>query len=138
MRQQRPIERVVYLLGGRWTYLLAFQAGTLPEAVCDEGLRAVAQTITDLRCREGELTAEVDDQPDDNYDNLDLAELQGLVDDILTQDDDTDLPATRAHFQQLIEGIEVDSHHAIRPTFRVPAVRDVSGLVGARGLEPPT
>ena len=51
----------------------------------------------------GELTAQVDDQPDDNYDNLDLAELQGLVDDILTQDDDTDLPATRAHFKQLIE-----------------------------------
>ena len=37
------------------------------------------------------------------HDDLDLAEVQGLVDDVLTHDDDTDLPATNALFQQLID-----------------------------------
>ncbi len=45
---------------------------------------------------------------------------KGLVDDILTQDDDTDLPAARALFQPLIEGIEIDSH---RHPANVPRTR---------------
>ncbi|MGH8997624.1 MAG: hypothetical protein ACRDYB_16635 [Acidimicrobiales bacterium] len=51
----------------------------------------------------------------------------------MTHDNEANLPATKALFQQLIEGIEVDGHQAIRPTFRVPslvpAVRNLSGLV---------
>ena len=122
-------------------YLLAFEAGTMPEALCGERLRTLAQTVADLRCRKGELTAQLDDEPTDTYDDLDPTELQGLVDDILTHDDEDNLPATKALFQQLIENIEVDGRHAMRPTFRVPslvpAVRNVAGLVETRGLEPP-
>ncbi len=123
-------------------YLLAFEAGTMPEALCGERLPTLAPTGADLRCRKGELTAQLDDEPTDTYDDLDSTELQDLVDGILTHDDENDLPATKALFQQLIETIEVDGRHAVRPTFRVasfvPAVRNVSGLVETMGLEPTT
>ncbi len=100
----------------------------------------LAQTVADLRCRKGELTAQLDDEPTDTYDDLDSTELQDLVDDILTHDDQDDLRATKALFQQLNENIDVDGRHAVRPTFRVPsfvpAVRNVSGLVGLMDHNP--
>ncbi len=57
-----------------------------------------------------------------------------MVDDIFTPEDEADLPATKALFQQLIEDVAIDSRQAIHPVFRipplVPAVRNVSGSVG--------
>jgi site-specific DNA recombinase len=118
-------------------YLLAFEAGTMPEAICGDRLRALSQTIADLRCRHGELTAQLDGDSPDAVADVDLAKLGNLVDDILA-DDQQDLPAAKALFQQLIAGIEVASRRAIRPTFRIPshlpAVRDVSGLVEVTSL----
>jgi site-specific DNA recombinase len=121
-------------------YLLAFEARTIPESLCGPRLEKLAASIAGLRCRKGELVAQLDDEPDDPYDDLDLAELEGLVNDVFTQEGEADLPAIKALFQQLVDGVEIDSRTAIRPTFRVPsltpAVRNLDGLVGTEGLEP--
>jgi hypothetical protein len=46
----------------------------------------------------------------------------------------------KALVQELVSEIRVESRDSILPTYRLPAgpVRVVSGMVGRRGLEPPT
>jgi site-specific DNA recombinase len=122
-------------------YLLAFEAHTMPESLCGERLQVLSRKITELQCREGELSAQLDDARD-GYDDLDIAELQALIEEVFTDESEGDLPTVKALFQQLVERIEVQSRKDIRPVFRVPslvpAVRNLDGLVETMGLEPTT
>lgn len=61
-------------------YLLAFENGTLPEAMCGERMRALADRLGELRARQAELEAAVDESPaDDPWANFDVSAVQAEV-----------------------------------------------------------
>jgi site-specific DNA recombinase len=117
-------------------YLAAFEAGTLPEAVCGARVTALGAAVAGLRRRREELVAAVEDEPPPGPIPLDdiCADVIGLL------DAEGDVPTRKALVRLLIEEIRVDSRAVIVPTFRVPPerpVRIVDGVVRPEGLEPP-
>jgi hypothetical protein len=120
-------------------YLLAFENGTLPEAMCGERMRALADRLGELRARQAELEAAVDESPaDDPWANFDVSAVQAEVGRIVSGDDA--FPLRKALLRLYVEEVQIEGKHSIYPVFRVPAdpVRLMSGLVGASGIEPET
>jgi hypothetical protein len=101
--------------------LNAFEAGTLPEAVCGTRVTELGAEVGGLRRRREELVAAVEDEPPPGLIPLDdiCADVIGLL------DADGDAPTRKALVRLLIEEIRVDSREAIFPTFRVPPERPV-------------
>jgi site-specific DNA recombinase len=120
-------------------YLLAFEAGTLPEAMCGERMRALADRLGELRARQAELEAAVDESPaDDPWAAFDIEAVQADVQRLVAGEDD--FTTRKALLRVFVEQIRVEAKTSIYPVFRVPAtpVRLMSGLVGASGIEPET
>jgi hypothetical protein len=118
-------------------YLLAFENGTRPEAMCGERMRALADRLGELRARQAELEAAVDESPaDDPWANFDVAAVQAEVGRIVAGEDA--FPLRKALLRLYVEEVRIESKHSIYPVFRVPAdaVRLISGLVEAPGIEP--
>ena len=120
-------------------YLLAFENGTLPEAMCGERMRALADRLGELRARQAELEAAVDESPaDDPWANFDVSAVQAEVGRIVAGEDA--FPLRKALLRLYVEEVRIEGKHSIYPVFRVPAdpVRLMSGLVEPGGIEPPT
>ena len=125
-------------------YLRAFETGSMPEEVCGERVKTLAAQATALRARRQEVADQIEEVDLTCATPEQLAALREQINQAVADGS----PATvKSLLQALIHEIRVDSRHAIHPVFRVPlardpqpddAVRAPSGLVGARGLEPPT
>ena len=119
-------------------YLLAFESGSFPEAQCGERVRTLSQRATELRCRQGELQAALDDAPAPTITGADIAALRTQLCAVLT-DPSAEPSVVKALLRLLIAEIRVVSRDAIQPTFRIPLdpVRVEAGVVRPEGLEPP-
>ena len=127
-------------------YLLAFEAGSLPEAVCGERVRHLGSKAAELRTRRAELEYAVLDAETPTIPRRALDKVRRRVSDTIA----TGAPeAKKALLQALIAEIRVEGRKAVRPFFRVPAdpviadapdqqgkVRTPSGSVPPAGLEP--
>lgn len=120
-------------------YLLAFEAGTLPEDQCGARIRNLGAKTAELRDRRAQLTGALDasvPQPPtaEELDALRVDLSQGLQ---------TGTDADRkALMQKLVNEIRVEGRDHIKPTFKVPCgtalgqVRTLYGTVPAAGFEP--
>ncbi len=122
-------------------YLLAFEAGTLPEAQCGERVRTLTAKAADLRVRREELVVLLDESRLQAPTEQELADARAEIRKVRANGD---APARKAVLQNLVHEVRADSRQVITPTFRVPTptpveakVRKLSGSVRARGLEPP-
>jgi site-specific DNA recombinase len=120
-------------------YLLAFEAGTLPEAMCGERLRSLGDRLGELRNRQADLTAAAEDNPaDDPWANVSVEQVQAEVTRLLDAQDD--FTTRKAMLRVFVEEVRIESRDAIYPTFRIPAdpVRQLVRVVEPGGIEPPT
>ncbi len=122
-------------------YLLAFEAGTLPEAQCGQRIRTLGSKIADLRDRETELQ--------ESLRNADLRPptFQQLIetrDGLRAALDQTSDRKRKTLLQALVHEVRVKARDHITPVFRVPftadqdAVRPLVGSVPPAGFEPAT
>jgi site-specific DNA recombinase len=131
-------------------YLLAFEAGTLPEAQCGERIRVLGAKAAELRTRRAELAELISQSaecPDVSHVGLD-----GLRERLAEAIETGPARTTKGLLQSLVAEIRVEGRHAIRPRFRVPLgpltttnpnsseegkkVRTPSGSVPPAGFEP--
>jgi site-specific DNA recombinase len=120
-------------------YLLAFEAGTLPESQCGERVRSLGKKVAELRMRKEELFTAIQDCPQASIRDVDLEALRVDIAELL--DDDGDVATRKAALQVLVQEIRVDSREAITPYFRVPLhapVRTLTRREREKGLEPST
>jgi site-specific DNA recombinase len=111
-------------------YLLAFENGTLPEAMCGERMRALADRLGELRARQADLEAAMDESSaDDPWANFDVSTVQAEVGRIVAGEDA--FPLRKTLLRLYVEEVRIEGKHSIYPVFRVPAtpVRLMSGLV---------
>jgi site-specific DNA recombinase len=99
-------------------YLLAFEAGTLPESQCGERVRSLGKRVTELRMRKEELLTAIQESPRASIRDVDLEAVQVDIAELL--DDDGDVATRKAALQVLVQEVRVDSREAITPYFRVP------------------
>jgi site-specific DNA recombinase len=125
-------------------YLRAFETGAMPETVCGERVKELANRATALRARRQDVADQMDDSDLTAPTPEDLRVLRERVAAAIAAGGTAPV---KVLLQALIHEVRVDSRDAIHPVFRVPmggvhhedgAVRAPSRLVGARGLEPPT
>ena len=122
-------------------YLLAFEAGTLPDTQCGPRVRDLGTKLVDLQDRRTEL-AELLDSPQPAAPTAEqLADARQHIRDAINNGDDKH----RKHLlQALIVEIRVESREHITPAYRVPhaqqvdTVRAPETLVVRGGVEPPT
>jgi site-specific DNA recombinase len=122
-------------------YLLAFEAGTLPEVQCGNRVRDLGAKLVDLQDRRNELhellTTATPTTPNDEQ----LAEARKHIRDAIDHGDDQHRTQL---LQAVIAEIRVESREHITPVYRVPhaqqvdTVRIVEGQVVRGGVEPPT
>ncbi len=130
-------------------YLLAFEAGTMPERQCGERVQALGAKAAELRSRQSELAdlAEAAEAPVLSEEALD--ELRAQLADTIRAGDTL---AKKGLLQSLVHEIQVEGRHAIRTRFRVPLggptttnprspsreqkVRTLSGSAPPEGFEP--
>ena len=120
-------------------YLLAFEAGTLPESQCGERVRSLGKRVAELRMRKEELLTAIQDSPAASARDVDLEALRVDIAELL--DDGGDVATRKAALQVLVEEIRVDSRESITPYFRVPLhapVRTLTRTELPAGLEPAT
>jgi site-specific DNA recombinase len=99
-------------------YLLAFEAGTLPESQCGDRVRSLGKKVAELRMRKEELLTAIQDSPQASIRDVDLEAVRVDIAELL--DDDGDVATRKAALQVLVQEIRVDSREAITPYFRVP------------------
>ena len=99
-------------------YLLAFEAGTLPESQCGERVRLLGKRVTELRMRKEDLLTAIQESPRASIRDVDLEAVQVDIAELL--DDDGDVATRKAALQVLVQEVRVDSREAITPYFRVP------------------
>jgi site-specific DNA recombinase len=123
-------------------YLLAFESGTMSEAVCAPRLEALNDKIRALRLREDELTLAIEEQHAQPtpaaLDDIRAMLAEGL-------DGDAPIPRRKAVLHRLIAEIRIESPEAIYPTFKLPmdslrdqTVRPLFRVVDRWGFEPQT
>jgi site-specific DNA recombinase len=127
-------------------YLLAFEAGSLPEAVCGGRVRRLGAKAAELRTRRAELEYAALNAETPTITRKALDKVRRRVADTIA----TGAPeAKKALLQALVAEIRVEDRKAVRPFFRVPTepaiadapdqqgkVRTPSGSVPPAGLEP--
>ena len=124
-------------------YLAAFEARTMPEALCGERIRTLGVRVVELRERREDLEASLDADSVVLPTEQQVAAVRGKLREALEHGD---RPARKRLLQSVVAEIRVYSRHKIQTYFRVPgtndtpegAVRAPCTRVGARGLEPPT
>ncbi len=117
-------------------YFRSFERGTMPEEACAPRIAGLTEQAQSLERRRAELAHAVEDleEPTKARDE-DFAALHRELEQAVEHGP---LPRRKVILQALIEEITVDSRAAIKPTFRVPAVRHVYGSMEPAGLEPAT
>ncbi len=111
-------------------YLLAFEAGSLPEAVCGERVRNLGTKAGELLARRIELEYEVLDAETPTITRRELAKGRRHVADTIASGAPE---AKKALLQALVAEIRVESRKAVRPFFRVPIdATAASGYAAAR------
>ncbi len=108
-------------------YLLAFEAGSLPEAVCGERVRNLGTKAGELLARRIELEYEVLDAETPTITRRELAKGRRHVADTIASGAPE---AKKALLQALVAEIRVESRKAVRPFFRVPI--DATAASGPR------
>ena len=96
--------------------------------------------VVDLRRRQENLVAVMAEGSADVPSGTELSDVRAHIAEALINGA---IPARKALLQSLIHEVKVESRERIVPWFRVRSgdpvkVRALGGLVGARGLEPPT
>ena len=117
-------------------YFRAFETGTMPEDACAPRIAALTEEAAGIERRRAELTqaAEIEDAPE-RVTPKELAELGQELEQALATGP---VARRKAVVQALVDEITVESRAAIKPVFRVPAVRSVVGTMELAGLEPAT
>ena len=122
-------------------YLRAFEAGTMPEAICGERVKDLGTKATALRARLFELDAEMTTADLVAPTPAELGDLRQRVEEAVAGGSSA---LVKSLLRALIHEIRVDSRQAIHPVFRVPvggghqqdnAVRPPSRSVEVNGLE---
>ncbi len=116
-------------------YFRAFETGTMPEETCAPRIASLSEQAKALEGRASELAAREDEEQHERISDEDLDALRGNLRAALDQSDGK---RVKPVLQAMIDGIRVDGRDHIEPTFRVPAVRIVSGYMELAGLEPAT
>jgi site-specific DNA recombinase len=102
-------------------YLLAFEAGTMPEAVCGERVRRLGTKAAELRSRRTELEYEIVDAETPTITREELDKIRRRVADAIA----TGAPETKkALLQALVAEVRVEGRKMVRPFFRVPVTPD--------------
>ncbi len=98
-------------------YLLAFEAGSLPETACGERVRALSTRAAELRNRRADLTSDLDGDEPQAPSGAELAAVRLKIREAVQGGP----PAVRkALVQALVHEIRVESRKAIQPVFRLP------------------
>ena len=106
-------------------YLLAFEAGTLPEAECGDRVRALTGAISALRVRKEEIATQLrEGGAEGEGDCLEGLDFSTFLWQVMAEK--ADLPALKALLRVLIVEVRVESSDAICPTFRVPPSRSMT------------
>ncbi len=132
-------------------YLLAFEAGTLPEAQCGQRIRTLGAKAAELRTRRAEL---VDLIAAAKEPEAQRATLDAIRDHLAETIRSGEAATKKGLLQNLVHDIRVEGRHNIKPYFRLPIgpttvtnpdpstqgqkVRTPSGPVPPAGLEPAT
>ena len=113
-------------------YLRAFETGRMPESVCSDRLKELQVEILTLETSREQLLTERGNAPE--------VPPQELLDRALSRPEeavDQGEPQTvKSLLGALIDRVEVEGRHAIRPIIRVDGVRIVSGQRRRTGIEP--
>ena len=121
-------------------YLLAFEAGDLPQATCGERVRGLAARVAELCKRRTDLADLIAAERRYMPTEQELARLRDKVGHAIQTGPAS---AAKSLIRGLVAEVRVESRRAIRPMFRLPAdyspgdgVRAPSRLVRPQGLEP--
>jgi hypothetical protein len=106
-------------------YLLAFEAGTLPEAECGDRVRALSDAIDALRARKEEIATQLREaEAGRDGDCLEGLDFSAFLHQVMAEK--VDLPALKALLRVLSVEVRVESRDAIYPTFRIPPSRSTA------------
>ncbi len=107
----------------------------MPEDTCAPRIASLSEQAKALETRASELAAQDDDEQPER---ATTADLDALRDNLRAALNDSTPARVKGVLQTMIDSIRVDARDQIDPTFRVPAVRIVSGYMELAGLEPAT
>lgn len=115
-------------------YLQAFESGSMSEAVCGPRVQTLAGKLDELRTRQAELKAVLEDEKTDGPGPEMLAEIRASVRRAI---DHGPAQLRKALLQELVARVRVDGRRAIYPDFRLPTaqVRPLAGVVHPPGVE---
>ena len=124
-------------------YLLAFEAGTIPEATCGQRLRTLGAKAAEQRARKTELAAALQDAQADELGPEQLDALHARIRETITRGQPNE---QKSLLQALVHEVRVEGRQAIRPVFKIPSssalpapgekVRAMSGSVPPGGAGP--
>jgi site-specific DNA recombinase len=123
-------------------YLLAFEAGTLPEATCSKRLDVIAARAVDLRARRTELADAVDAEPTAPTE-AQVEKVRSLILRAMTEGSTAE---RKALLNALVHEVTVTSRADVVPVFRFPTpltdaggkVRPLARSAPPAGFEPAT
>ena len=122
-------------------YLLAFEAGTLPEATCSKRLDAIAERAVELRARRVDLSAALEDEPRAPSE-AQVAKVRKLILKAMT---DGNMAERKVLMNALVHEVTVTSRADVVPVFRFPTplladgkVRPLARSALPAGFEPAT
>ncbi len=118
-------------------YLTAFEAKTMPENQCGPRVRSLSDRLTQLRLRQGELRAAIEDTASASLDTAAVVKLREQI--LNTFRNGGDTAARKAVIRMVIQEVKVENKDEILSTFKLPsagAVRVENGLVPPAGIEP--
>jgi site-specific DNA recombinase len=139
------------IAGAAERYLLAFEAGTMPESQCGPRIRTLGAKAAELRARQSELAELIMSAEATNPSQEQLDEVRDRINDTI---ESGEANAQKGLLQNLVAEIQVAGRNSIKPCFRVPMgplpdnkpispreekkVRTPSGSVPPTGFEPAT
>jgi site-specific DNA recombinase len=113
-------------------YLRAFETGSMPEFVCSDRLKELQAEILTLEASREQLLVEQEGSPQAPPEEL----LELAVTRLEEAVDHGEPQTVKSLLSALIDRVEVEGRHAIRPIIRVDGVRIVSGQRRRTGIEP--
>jgi hypothetical protein len=122
-------------------YLLAFEAGSLPEAQCGERVRTLGAKIAELRDRRTELAEAIEGADLRPPTEQQIANIRQQVLAAIANGTDRE---RKTLLQALVHEVRVEGRDRVIPTFRVPFTRGEDTVftlvdsVDQRGVEPLT
>ncbi len=119
-------------------YLEAFDAGTLPEAVCGDHLRALAARTAELELRRDQLNSAIDEAPTDPYATVDIDAARKAILHAFETENEPAYAAERADLvRSVVHEIRIESAQAVHTRFRLPVPPGAPGGAPRRDLPPP-